>query len=96
MSSFSPPISIFWYSCPLHHDFIGHILADGYSGFLDIHNQVAFGLGHNCHFTAYYKSEGLLKLPRLLFAADPLDRVLFTGTYHTQGHHTHFLPFNSI
>ena len=31
MSSFSPPISIFWYSCPLHHDFIGHILADGYS-----------------------------------------------------------------
>ena len=24
-------VEFFWYSCPLHHDFIGHILADGYS-----------------------------------------------------------------
>ena len=55
----------------------------------DIHNQVAFGLGHNCHFTTYYKlrvSKNFLvsPLPPILWIvfSSPAPTIL-RGIIHT-------------
>ena len=56
---FSPPISIFGTAARYTMILLAISLPMATLDSFDIHNQVAFGLGHNCHFTTYYKSEGL-------------------------------------